>query len=217
MFILLWALVALLGYLLWVLLKKLGTFHHIFEQLPQWIRSGLGVVGIKDLKDIQEKIFGLKQEICVREVSVTTADKLPAQFQECTEEVGLPVDRLELFDDSLSVIDGPASRPRSIMWNGLRFSLSDSIWLRMGVVPKEDVEDSQVQVMVQGPFCRACLRRLVGRNGVQIAVVPAQCHNCGLSWSKHEFVCSAILLNDLKRMVYDMLDRKVRANQNVQC
>ena len=81
MFVLLWVLVALLNYLLWVLLKTFGTFHHIFEQLQQWIRSGLGVAGVKELKDIQEKLFGLERQIYVREVFVTTADKLQLNFR----------------------------------------------------------------------------------------------------------------------------------------
>lgn len=216
-FILLWAMVALLGYQLWVLRKTYGAFRHIFEQLPDWIRSRLGVVGVEELENIQEKFFRLEQQVHVRKVSLTTAEKLSHQFPNCFEGVESSADRLKLSDDSLSPMDGPVPRPRSIMWKGLRFTLSDSMWLQIGVVPKEDVEDDQVQAMVQGPFCRVCLKRLVGRDRVQIAEVPAQCHNCGLFWSIHESDHRSMQLGDLKRMVYDMLDRKVRTSRNVQC
>ncbi|MBA3611798.1 MAG: hypothetical protein H0W49_02565 [Nitrospirales bacterium] len=81
----------------------------------------------------------------------------------------------------------------------------------------EDVEDDQVQAMVQGSFCRRCLKRLVGRVRVQISGVPAQCHNCGLSWSINELDYPEMPLGELKRMVYGMLDRKVRMSRKIQC
>jgi hypothetical protein len=210
--LLLWAVVALLGYRLWVLRKTYGSFRHILEQFPARIRSGLGVVGDRELKDIQEKFFRLEQQVHARKVSVTTAEKFSHQFREYLQEVESP----EPSDKSFSAMDGSVPRPRSIMWKGLRFTLSDSIWLQMGVVPKEDIEDDQVQAMVQGPFCRVCLKRLVGRDRVQVAEVPAQCHNCGLSWSI-ESDNRSMPLGDLKRMVYDMLARKVRTSRDVQC
>jgi len=197
--------------------ENIWVIHHIFEQLPDWIRSGLGVVGVRELKSIQEKFFRLEQQVHLRKVSVTTAEKFSHQFQEWFEEVESPVERLEPSDDSLAAMDGPVPRPRSIMGKGLRFTLSDSMWLQIGVVSKEDVEDDQVQAMVQGPFCRVCLKRLVGRDRVQVAEVPAQCHNCGLSWSIHESDHRSMPLGDPKRMAYDMLDRKVRTSRNVQC
>ena len=100
---------------------------------------------------------------------------------------------------------------------GLRFTLSDSFWLQMKVVPKEDMEDDQVQAMVQGPFCRVCLKRLVVRDRLQVAVVPAQCQNCGWSWSMHDSEQPSMPVSDLKRMVYDMFNQNVRASRKFQC
>lgn len=57
----------------------------------------------------------------------------------------------------------------------------------------------------------------MGRVPVQVSGGPAQCHNCGLSSSIHELDYPEMSLGDLKRMVYDMLDRKVRMSRNVQC
>ncbi|WP_447963782.1 hypothetical protein [Nitrospira sp. Ecomares 2.1] len=213
----LWTVVALLGYQLWVLWKAHGSFLQILKELPDRIRSGLGVVGVRELKDIQESFYRLEQRDHIRKIPETTGEKFDQHFQECFQKVDSPVDCLEPIDDSLSVMDGPVPRSRSIMWKGLRFTLSDSIWFHAGVVSNEDVEDDQVQAMVQGPFCRRCLKRLVGRVRVQDSGVPPQCHNCGLSWSIHELDYTEMPLGDLKRMVYGMLDRKVRMSRNVQC
>jgi hypothetical protein len=127
------------------------------------------------------------------------------------------VNGLASFEGSVFHMDRSVPRPRSIMWKGLRFTLSDSNWFQMGVVSNEDVEDDQVQSMAQGPFYRGCLKRWVGRVPAQASYVPAQCHNCGLFWSIHELDDSEMPLRDLKRMVYDMLDQKVRMSRNVQC
>ena len=215
--ILFWMVVVLLSYQLWVLLKRHGSFLRILKELFGRIRSGLGAVDVRELKTIQAEWFRLEQQGNLRKVLGVKAGEYFQQFQECFHKGELSVDGLEPFEDSVSDMDESDPRPRSIMWKGLRFTLSDSFWFQMGVVPNEDVEDDQVQSMVQGPFCRGCLKRLVGRVPAQISYVPAQCHNCGLSWSIHELDYPEMPLRDLKRMVYNMLDQKVRMSRNVQC
>lgn len=215
--ILLWMVVVLLSYQLWELRKTHGLFLRILKELSDRIRSGLGVVNVRELKTIQAELFRLEQQVNLRKVLGVKAGEYFQQFQECFHKGELSLDGLEPFEDSVSDMDGSVPRPRSIMWKGLRFTLSDSIWFQTGVVPNEDVEDDQVQFMVQGPFCRGCLKRLVGRVPAQISYVPAQCHNCGLSWSIHELDYPEMPLSDLKRMVYNMLDQKVRMSRNVQC
>lgn len=215
--ILLWMVVVLLSYQLWVFRKTHGSFLQILKELSDRIRSGLGVVDVRELKPIQAKFYLLEQKVHFSRVLGVKAGEYFQQFQECFHKGELSVDGLEPFEDSVSDMDGSVPRPRSIMWKGLRFTLSDSIWFQTGVVPNEEVEDDQVQSMVQGPFCRGCLKRLVGRGPAQISYVPAQCHNCGLSWSIHELDDPEMPLRDLKRMVYNMLDQKVRMNRNVQC
>ena len=206
--ILFWMVVVLLSYQLWVLLKRHGSFLRILKELSDRIRSGLGAVDVRELKTIQAEWFRLEQQGNLRKVLGVKAGEYFQQFQECFHKGELSVDGLEPFEDSVFDMDESDPRPRSIMWKGLRFTLSDSFWFQMGVVPNEDVEDDQVQSMVQGPFCRGCLKRLVGRVPAQISYVPAQCHNCGLSWSLHELDYPEMPLRDLKRMVYDMLDQK---------
>lgn len=175
------------------------------------------MVDVRALKTIQAEFVRLEQQVYFRKVLGVKAREYFQQFQECIQKGEPSVNGLASFEGSVSHIDRSVPRPRSIMWKGLRFTLSDSIWFQMGVVSNEDVEDDQVQSMVQGPFCRGCLKRWVGRVPAQISYVPAQCHNCGLSWSIHELDDPEMPLRDLKRMVYDMLDQKVRMSRNVQC
>ena len=215
--ILLWMVVVLLSYQLWVLLKRHGSLLRILKELSDRIRSGLGAVEVRELKTIQAEWFRLEQQGNLRKVLGVKAGEYFQQFQECFHKGERSVDGLEPFEDSVFDMDESDPRPRSIMWKGLRFTLSDSIWFQTGLVPNEDVEDDQVQSMVQGPFCRGCLKRLVGRVPAQVSYVPAQCHNCGLSWSIHELDYPEMPLRDLKRMVYNMLDQKVRMSRNVQC
>ncbi len=184
--ILFWMVVVLLSYQLWVLLKRHGSFLRILKELSDRIRSGLGAVEVRELKTIQAEWFRLEQQGNLRKVLGVKAGEYFQQFQECFHKGELSVDGIEPFEDSVFDMNESDPRPRSIMWKGLRFTLSDSIWFQTGVVPNEDVEDDQVQSMVQGPFCRGCLKRLVGRVPAQISYVPAQCHNCGLSWSIHD-------------------------------
>jgi hypothetical protein len=87
----------------------------------------------------------------------------------------------------------------------------------MGVATREDLEDGQIQAMVQGPFCRVCLKRLVGRDRVHDAEVPAQCRHCGFSWSNQASDNLSISLLEVKRQVYDSLERELRTNRRVQC
>ncbi|MFZ1746687.1 MAG: hypothetical protein WBO24_11120 [Nitrospirales bacterium] len=55
--ILLWMVVVLLSYQLWVLLKRHGSFLQILKELSDRIRSGLGVVDVRELKTIQAELF----------------------------------------------------------------------------------------------------------------------------------------------------------------
>lgn len=215
--ILLLVLMMLLGYRMWLWWKKYGSFRQIFDQLRYRIRSGLRVVDVEDLEAVQENLFRLEQQVYARLVHLKTAEKVLPQVQKCPEEFDPPFVQPVQTGDFLALMDVPSPRPRSIMWNGLRFTLSDSIWANLGVIPRDDLENGQVQAMVQGPFCQFCLKRLVGRNPVLAVEVPVQCRYCGLSWSNQGSESQPILLIDLKRQVYDNLDREFRRSRRAQC
>ncbi|MEO7863232.1 MAG: hypothetical protein ABIU05_22900 [Nitrospirales bacterium] len=57
----LWTVVVLLGYQLWVLWKTHGSFPKILKELPDRIRSGLGVEVVRELKNIQGNFIVLSR------------------------------------------------------------------------------------------------------------------------------------------------------------
>ncbi len=214
---LLWGVVTLLGYVLWILWKANGVFQQILDQLRYRIRSGLRVASVNELEVVQENLLRLEEHVHVQMASLNTKEKFSPQLQKCPQTMDPSFVRLEQSGDSTIVMDVPLPRPRSIVWNGLRFTLSDSLWAHMGVMPRKKAEDGQIQALVHGPFCRVCLKRLVERDRVYAAEVPGQCRHCGVSWSNQEFDRLPISLVDLKRKVYDSLDRKLRTSRGVQC
>ncbi len=64
-FIVLWTVVVLLGYQLRILRKTHGSFPQILKKLPDRIRSGLGVVDVRELKNIQGNFYRLEQQVHV--------------------------------------------------------------------------------------------------------------------------------------------------------
>lgn len=215
--ILLWGVVTLMAYGLWTWWKPNGSFQQILDQLRHRIRSGLRVVSVNDLEVVQENLLRLEERVHARLAPLNTAEKFPPQLQKFHPAIDPPFVHFEQSEDFTSAMEVPFARPRSIVWNGLRFTLSDSLWSHMEVMPRKDVEDGQVQAMVHGPFCRVCLKRLVERDRVHTAEVPAQCRHCGLSWSNQKSDRLPISLVDLKRQVYDSLDWKFRASRGVHC
>lgn len=63
------------------------------------------MIGVRELKNNQEKFYRFEQQVHVRKVSGTTVEKFAQHFQECFQEVEVSVDCLEPFDDSLSAMD----------------------------------------------------------------------------------------------------------------
>lgn len=188
----------------------------ILEQLRGRIRSGLGVVGVNQLEAIQENLCRLEQKVVSCLSSKHSSEKFSPQPPKYLQEIDHSHIQIEQSWKFTPGRDLSLPRARSITWNGLRFTLSDSIWSYLGSMPMQDIEDAQVQLMVQGPFCRACLKRLVGRHSVPVAEVPKHCRHCGLSWSNQESDCLPISLVELKRRVFDDLDRESKASRAVQ-
>jgi hypothetical protein len=215
--ILLWGVLAFLGYRVWIWWKTNGSFQQILDHLRYRIRFGLRAGSVKELEAVQDNLLRLDHQVHALLSHVKTAEKSLHQLQICSQEIEPPFVPFEQSGDASSSMDISFSPPRSIVRNGLRFTLSDSIWSHMGVATREDLDDGQVQAMVQGPFCRICLKRLVGRDRVRVAVVPAQCRHCGFSWSNQGSNNLSISLLELKRQVYDSLDRELRSNRRVQC
>ena len=215
--ILLWGVVTLLGYGIWIWWKSNSFFQKILAQLQGRIRSGLRVVSVNDLAVVQANLLRLEEKVHARLIPINTTEKFSPQIQKCPLAIDLSFVHFDQSEDFAAAMDVPLARPRSILWNGLRFTLSDSVWLHIGVMSRENVANGKVHAMVHGPFCRVCLKRLVERDPVHAAEVPVQCRHCGVSWGKQGSDRLQISLVDLKRQVYDSLDRKKRTSRGVRC
>jgi hypothetical protein len=214
--IVLWTVAILLGLMFLIWLKANRPFQQINNSLRARIQSGLRVVGVDELEAVRESLHRLEQQVHARLAHLKTADKLLHQHQKDYQERDSSLVHFEQSGSSNSPIDTPFNRPRSVVRNGLRFTLSDAIWLHLGVLSREDLEDDQIQAMIQGPFCQICFKRLVGRTHVHTTEVLAQCRHCGAFWSQKEFKNSPISLLDLKCQIYISLDREFRTHGSVQ-
>jgi hypothetical protein len=142
----------LLGYKLWILWKTNYSCQAILEKIRGRICSGLRVAGLNELEAVQENLCRLEEQVRIRLAPSKTSEKFSHQLPKCPQEIDPPFVHFEQSGDSTAARDVLFPRPRSIMWNGLRFTLSDSIWLHMGVMSRENIEDDQVQAMVHGRF-----------------------------------------------------------------
>jgi len=188
------AVVIFLSYCLWSWWKTNGS-GHVMEKFFYQIRLKFGVVSIHELKVVQEHLLYLEHQVHARLAFLENRRQLRGK----THSIDVLNVSYQEDQNPTSVKEGSFLRPRSIVWNGLRFTLSDSVWSYIEEVSREDLMDSQVQVMVQGPFCRHCLKRLIRKNRVHAAEVPAQCHYCGLPWNNAESDKLPVSLVDLKR------------------
>lgn len=213
-----WIAVIFLAFILWFLWKRGLAFQQIWISLRNQIRSGLGVIGVDELEIVQHNLRHLEQQMYNRLSHFEALVKFSPHFQEHHHEIRQPLLPSASSHNTTSPAHGTSSKPRSIVRSGLRFTLSDSLWSHMGTISGEDVgvDDSHIQAMVQGPFCRMCLKRLVGRTTDPTVEIPALCRHCGVSWSRQTPDALRISLVDLKRQVYLSLVQEFRTGRSVQ-
>lgn len=213
--ILLWMVVVLLGYGFWVWVKSSHSFQNISDRIRHRIQSGLSVPSATELKAVQENLFRLEQQVQDRLAHLKPVDRFSHQLQKEPLEMNPPLVHVEQLEKFPAPITRPLPRPRSIVRNGLCFTLSDSLWMHIGRMSGERLEDAELQSMLQGPFCRVCLKRLVGRDREYIAEVPVQCRHCGTHWSNKNFGDQPISLLDLKRQIFLSLDREFQTSRRM--
>lgn len=213
-----WIAVIALAFILWFWWNRGLSLRKIWISLRNQIRSGFGVVGVDELEAVQHDLRHLEQQMHSRLSHLEALVKFSPHFQEHHHEIRQSFLPSAPSNTTTSPMPSTSSRPRTIVWGGLRFTLSDSLWSHTGVISGEDVglNDSHIQNMVQGPFCRVCLKRLVGRATDPAAEIPAQCRHCGVSWSRQTPDALRISLVDLKRQVYLSLVQEFRTGGSVQ-
>lgn len=202
---------------LWVWWRAGRSLELLCDRIRHRLRSALRVISRDDLRVMQEHLQHLKQQSEARLSSLETTAKFSTQLQYVSKEIDRRLTQLEISEGAKKYSETPFfQRPRSIVRFGLRLTLSDGLWAHLGISRVEDIEDSLIDSLLQGPFCPVCLKRWVGRDRSKNSMeVPAQCRHCGVSWDRRGTVDLPILLVELKRRVYDKLDEEYRANGDI--
>ena len=206
-----------LAYALWVWWRDGRSLELSCERIRHRLRSALGVISRDDMRVMQEHLQHLKQQVETRLTSLEATDKFSTQLQYVSKEIDRRLTQLEMSESSKKYSKTACfQRPRSIVRIGFRLTLSDALWTHLGISRVEDIEDSLIDSVLQGPFCPVCLKRWVGRDRSKSSMeIPAQCRHCGVSWDRQGTLDLPISLVELKRRIYDKLDEEYRANGNI--
>jgi hypothetical protein len=169
------------------------------------------------MKVMQEQLQHLKQQSEARLTSLESTVQFSTQLHTVSKEIDRRLTQLEMAEGSKKYSKTASfQRPRSIVRFGLRLTISDALWAHLGNSRVEDIEDSLIASLLQGPFCPVCLKRWVGRDWSKNAMeVPAQCRHCGVSWDRQGTIDLPISLVQLKVRVYDKLDEEYRAGGTI--
>ena len=209
--------VLVLGYALWVWWKDGRSLEPCCDRIRHRLRSALGVISRDDMRVMQKHLQHLKQQSETRLTSLEATVKFSAQLQYVSKDIDRRLTQLEMSEGSKKYSETACfERPRSIVRFGLRLTLSDALWAHLGISRVEDIEDSLIVSLLQGPFCPVCLKRWGGRGRSKNSMeVPAQCRHCGVSWDCQGTVNLPISLVELKRRIYDKLDEEYRAGGTI--
>ncbi len=202
------------GLVLWI--ARRDTLKQGWRAFSARLRSWIGASSQHDQERIDHHLTALEQTFEGRLKALEKDSLLSHQLDEFSRIMDRRLQQLEKAEPpgSSGLVDAIA-RPRSIVRYGLRFTLSDALWSFVGMKTLDDISESQLVSLIQGPFCRMCLKRMAGRTGGKAGtLLPANCRFCGVPWilpDEQEGPPSDI---ELKRGLYEFLDQKWRASRN---
>ena len=199
---------------LWVQRSGQGLEGNVWTALKKRILVWLGAVDQQELADLEQQFDAQRSELAARldrlEVSLTHQGRL----ENWATEVNGRLCQLELSQEPVRKKATPQhTHSKSILCLGVRVTLTDQIWHELGLKSPQHLPDSQIEKLIQGPFCRNCLRSLVIQNikdGEKS--VRAQCRYCSLAW--REDSAPPLSLRQVKREVYDYLDAAYRNSRD---
>ena len=215
---LIWMLAILLVYGLWAWWKDKGSIQRAWDQLTQRVRSGLKAASTLELLKVTQSMLRIEEQMESR-LNMLEGPSAP-QNQIADLSRGFEHRLLELEKSqelSRSYDPDALYQPRSIVRWGLRFTLHDSLWTYFGSNDLGQIQDSQLHTFVHGPFCRECLKRLVGRDQLHAsAEIPLRCRHCGTAWDSQATDNKPVQMMTLKRQVFEYLDQEYHLRKNIQ-
>ncbi len=203
---------------LWLWKYRTDSVQRWRENVSANIRSKIGAGSQKELMRLDQHVKSLEQTLEGRVRALESEALLSHQLQEHSRIIDRRLEQLEHSEPSYHeghIEEG--SRPRSIIRHGLRFTLSDILWSYVGVKTMQDIGEGQVLSLIQGPFCRMCLKKMVSRHrGQTDTAIPRQCRFCGVPWNYPDSEDIPPTEARLKGEVYEYLDRQRRVLRNAQ-
>lgn len=205
--------VLVLAYVLWVWWKDGRTWLPCSHRVRRRFRSALGVVSRDEMRELETYVQNRQQEWEARVTKLEATAKFSNKLQYVSKEIERRLTQLELSEGPNTPSEAAGVQlPRSLIRLGVRLTLSDALWTHLGSESVDEMGDHLINSLVQGPFCPVCLKSLVGRGqNRKSTTVPESCRHCGVSWDSQGSVDHPISSIDLKRRVYEQLDREYRA------
>lgn len=184
----------------------------LVRAMQRILRNGLHAANVDEVKAIQVQVnqnqARVENRLAVLESRQATALLGPSPSTSTDGIISrAPGMGWNAWSDSATAV---TSSIHSLVWRGLRFTLSDVVWAHAGRSQAADLTDEQVAFMIHGPFCPGCLKRWVGRDAEPTSFLPAQCRFCGFPCGHSDPYDRPIQIKEVKRLAYEYLDREMR-------
>jgi hypothetical protein len=180
------------------------------------IREWLDAAGQQEVVELEKRIKMVNQESADRLAKIQSSLIDQDRWEDLSVDVRRRLAQLEL--DHREIRNGRSEQKIAsgvIIRLGVRMTLADGIWGQLGIVSPGDLTDAHLDRLLQGPFCRNCLRSLVVVDtNFRERQVRFKCHNCSLTWNKNSET-STMSLAQLKRVVFEQLDAEYRKSGGI--
>ena len=210
-----WVLVGLIGFIVvfiaWRRARSRSPDDGALAYLKRKIRLWMGTPAQEDLIKLGTRLAGVHQELSSRLAKIESSLSNQGHLEELTIDVRRRLARLETIRED--VREGQSGQPvvsGSIQRLGVRMTLTDLIWGELGIVSPGDLSDQQINKVLQGPFCRNCLRSLIiSQRDTSNPEARSQCRHCLLTW-RWDPHSSTVSVVQLKREIYQGLFEEYR-------
>ena len=198
----------------WAQWRTSGAYSNVCSTFKKRILLWLRAVDQAELSNLKQQFEVQRSELSARLDNLEVTLRHQGRLENWATEVNGRICRLELSQKPHGK-EGTRHTgfSKSMLCLGVRVTLTDKMVHELGMLPPQELPDSQIGQMIQGPFCRNCLRSLVIQNSVEEEKsVRTQCRYCSLAWREESPIPLSLL--QIKREVYEYLDAAYRNDRN---